>query len=41
MQRGHLDDLVALVAVGQERSFTKAVAKLGVSHSKLQALEPV
>ena len=35
MQRGHLDDLVALVAVGQERSFTKAAAKLGVSQSAL------
>jgi DNA-binding transcriptional LysR family regulator len=35
MQRGHLDDLVALVAVGHERSFTKAAAKLGVSQSAL------
>src|SRR4051795_7162528 len=35
MQRGHLDDLVAFVAVGQERSFTKAAAKLGVSQSAL------
>jgi DNA-binding transcriptional LysR family regulator len=35
MQRGHLDDLVALVAVGRERSFTKAAAKLGVSQSAL------
>src|SRR6266513_1273114 len=35
MQRGNLDDLVALVAVGQERSFTKAAAKLGVSQSAL------
>jgi len=32
MQRGHLDDLLAFIAVGQERSFTKAAAKLGVSH---------
>src|SRR5882672_356305 len=35
MQRGNLDDLRALVAVGQERSFTKAAAKLGVSQSAL------
>src|ERR1700681_2766997 len=35
MQRGSLDDLVALVAVGRERSFTKAAAKLGVSQSAL------
>lgn len=35
MQRGHLDDLAALVAVGRERSFTKAAAKLGVSQSAL------
>src|SRR5690349_16525753 len=35
MQRGNLDDLVALVAVGRERSFTKAAAKLGVSQSAL------
>src|SRR6188472_4700257 len=35
MQRGHLDDLVAFVAVGQERSFTRAAAKLGVSQSSL------
>ncbi|MBZ0147201.1 MAG: LysR family transcriptional regulator [Pseudorhodoplanes sp.] len=35
MQRGHLDDLRALVAVAQERSFTKAAAKLGVSQSAL------
>jgi DNA-binding transcriptional LysR family regulator len=35
MQRGHLDDLRALVAVGQHRSFTKAAAKLGVSQSSL------
>ena len=35
MQRGHLDDLVAFVAVGQERSFTRAAAKLGVSQSAL------
>jgi DNA-binding transcriptional LysR family regulator len=33
MQRGNLDDLRALVAVGRERSFTKAAAKLGVSQS--------
>jgi len=35
MQRGDLDDLVAFVAVGRERSFTKAAAKLGVSQSAL------
>ena len=35
MQRGRLDDLVAFVAVGRERSFTKAAAKLGVSQSAL------
>src|ERR671936_3047820 len=35
MQRGTLDDLVAFVAVGRERSFTKAAAKLGVSPSAL------
>src|SRR3977135_873652 len=35
MQFGHLDDLAALVAVGRERSFTKAAAKLGVSQSAL------
>ncbi|MGO1077463.1 LysR family transcriptional regulator [Inquilinus sp. CA228] len=35
MQRGSLDDLVALVAVARERSFTKAAAQLGVSQSAL------
>lgn len=35
MQRGSLNDLRALVAVGHERSFTKAAAKLGVSQSAL------
>jgi DNA-binding transcriptional LysR family regulator len=35
MRRGHLDDLVAFLAVGRERSFTKAAAKLGVSQSAL------
>ena len=35
MQRGHLDDLLAFVAVGRERSLTKAAAKLGVSQSAL------
>ena len=35
MQRGHLDDLLAFIAVGQERSFTRAAAKLGVSQSGL------
>ena len=35
MKRGHLDDLRAFVAVGREKSFTKAAAKLGVSQSAL------
>src|SRR5262245_36489126 len=35
MQRRNLDDLLAFVAVGRERSFTKAAAKLGVSQSAL------
>lgn len=35
MRNGNLDDLRALVAVGGERSFTKAAAKLGVSQSAL------
>src|SRR5207237_1410799 len=35
MRRGSLDDLRALVAVGRERSFTNAAAKLGVSQSAL------
>ena len=35
MQRGNLDDLRALVAVGHERSFTKAAARLGISQSAL------
>lgn len=35
MRRGSLDDLQAFVAVGRERSFTKAAAKLGVSQSAL------
>src|SRR5215217_3632555 len=35
MQRGHLDDLQAFVAVARERSFTKAAAMLGVSQSAL------
>jgi DNA-binding transcriptional LysR family regulator len=35
MERGHLDDLVAFVAVAREESFTKAAAKLGVSQSAL------
>lgn len=35
MQRASLDGLRALVAVGRERSFTKAAAKLGVSQSAL------
>jgi DNA-binding transcriptional LysR family regulator len=35
MQRGSLEELRALVAVGREQSFTKAAAKLGVSQSAL------
>src|SRR5437763_15902435 len=35
MQRGNLNDLLAFLAVGQERSLTKAAAKLGVSQSAL------
>src|SRR5947208_523040 len=35
MRRGQLDDLLAFIAVGQERSFTKAAAKLGISQSAL------
>jgi DNA-binding transcriptional LysR family regulator len=35
MQRGHLDHLLAFIAVGQACSFTKAAAKLGVSQSSL------
>ena len=35
MQRGHMDHLLAFIAVGQARSFTKAAAKLGVSQSAL------
>lgn len=35
MQRGDLDDLLVFLAVGRERSFTRAAAKLGVSQSAL------
>ena len=35
MQRGNLNDLLAFLGVGQERSFTRAAAKLGVSQSAL------
>jgi DNA-binding transcriptional LysR family regulator len=35
MQRGNLDDLLAFLAVGRERSFTRAAAQLGVSQSAL------
>src|SRR5688572_22177612 len=35
MQRGNLNDLLAFLAVGRERSFTKAAARLGVSQSAL------
>src|SRR6201987_4195831 len=35
MHRGNLNDLLAFLAVGEEPSFTKAAAKLGVSQSAL------
>src|SRR6266702_3846967 len=35
MERGNLDDLLAFLAVGRERSFTKAAARLGMSQSSL------
>src|SRR5271167_370171 len=35
MHRGNLNDLLAFLAVGQQRSFTSAAAKLGVSQSAL------
>lgn len=35
MHRGNLNDLLAFLAVGQERSFTRAAAQLGVSQSAL------
>jgi len=35
MQRGNLNDLLAFLAVAQQRSFTNAAAKLGVSQSAL------
>jgi DNA-binding transcriptional LysR family regulator len=35
MQRSNLNDLLSLVAVDRERSFTRAAAKLGVSQSAL------
>src|SRR3974390_1909189 len=35
MRRDNIGDLLAFLAVGQERSFTKAAAKLGVSQSAL------
>src|SRR5215472_10246509 len=35
MHRGNLNDLLAFLAVGRERSFTRAAAKLGVSQSAL------
>jgi DNA-binding transcriptional LysR family regulator len=36
MQRECLDDLRALVAVGRERSFTKAAGRLGVLAASAQ-----
>jgi DNA-binding transcriptional LysR family regulator len=45
MHRGHLNDLPAVLAVGKDRSFTRAAAKLGVSQSALshtiRSLEPL
>ena len=35
MVDGHLDDLAALIAVADERSFTHAATRLGVSQSAL------
>ena len=35
MQRAQLADLAAFVAVAQERSFTRAAAKLGITQSSL------
>src|SRR5438270_11561376 len=35
MRKGTLSDLLAFLAVAQDRSFTKAAAKLGVSRSAL------
>jgi DNA-binding transcriptional LysR family regulator len=35
MRRANVNDLLAFIAVAQERSFTKAAAKLGVSQSAL------
>ena len=35
MDKASLDDLRALIAVGRERSFTKAAIKMGVSQSAL------
>ena len=40
MYRGNLNDLLAFLAVAQERSFTKAAAKLGVSQSALSPYDP-
>ncbi len=35
MTGDHLDDLAALIAVAEERSFTRAAIRLGVSQSAL------
>jgi DNA-binding transcriptional LysR family regulator len=39
MQRGNLNDLLAFLAVRQERSFTRAAAKLRTSQSALSHTE--
>jgi DNA-binding transcriptional LysR family regulator len=35
MPRGNVTDIIAFLAVAQERSFTRAAAKLGISQSAL------
>ena len=34
MGQGNLDDLAAFLTVARERNFTRAAAKLGVSHRR-------
>jgi Bacterial regulatory helix-turn-helix protein, lysR family len=40
MLPGNLNDLVAFLTAGKERSFTKAAANLGVSQSALSYTPP-